>query len=391
MAIHGGSLCEKYIIHNLYNMKLKLMMLSLTGALALTASAQTEGAKATRVVYDKSTPDNWFITLQGGVSILGNGGNPYAKFEDRLTFTPSVAVGKWHNPYYATRIKAQVGEAVSFFGRCSARTKHSNKFVAGHYDFMLDLTNYFGRFDRNYFLHVIPYVGVGYEYKFDSSLRYDDTHAATATTGLQLAMRLAKRVDLVLEGEATWNGLHLSKSYPVAYENNLRLGASAGLTFRLGKVGFTPVKALDEVAVADLQSRINALRAENAELSKRPTHCPELAPAPVASDDRFLAEKSILFRHGKSNVSDDQLITVFDAAEFVKKYNGEVIVTGYAQSSESRFASLAEQRAQAVAKILTEKYGVPSQNITIEYKSASEAPFAGKSQAWNRVVIIRSK
>lgn len=375
-------------------MKLKLFLLSLTGALALTASAQTESAKTTRLAYDKSTSHNWFISLQGGASILGNGDNGKADFGDRLKFTPSLSIGKWHNPYYATRLKVQAGEAASFYEPLGATSllKHTNTFVAGHYDFMLDLTNFFGRFDRNYFLHVIPYVGLGYEYKFDSSLRYDNVHAATTSAGLQLAMRLSKRVDFVLEGEATWNGLNLSTSYPVAYENNLRLGASAGLTFHLGKVGFTGIKPMDEAAVADLQARINALRAENAELSKRPVNCPEIAPAPVVvSTNHFLAEKSVLFAHGKSNVSDDQLITVFDAAEFVKKYNGEIIVTGYAQASESRFASLAEQRAQAVAKILTEKYGVPSQNITIEYKNASEAPFSGKSAAWNRVVIIRSK
>ena len=86
-----------------------------------------------------------------------------------------------------------------------------------------------------------------------------------------------------------------------------------------------------------------------------------------------------------------QLITVFDASEFVNKKGGEIVVTGYTQKAESRFKGLAEKRAQAVAKILTEQYGVPSERITVEYKSDSEAPFSGKSTAWNRVVIIRSK
>lgn len=374
-------------------MKLKLTMLSLVGGLALNASAQTESVKATRVAYDKSTSHNWFITFQGGASVMMNGDNAQPKLVDRLFFTPSLSVGKWHKPYYATRLKISGGEAKTFYLAPLAKVadKHTNMFVGGQYDFMLDLTNYFGRAGRNYFFHVIPFVGVGYEYKFDSSKKYENVHAATASAGLQLAMRLSKRVDFVLEGDATWNGLNLSQSYPVSYENNLRLGASAGLNFRLGKVGFSAVKPMDEALVADLQSRINALRAENAELSKRPTHCPEVAPAPaMVSKSQFLAEKSILFAQGKSNVSDDQLITVFDAAEFVNKYNGELVITGYSQKSESRFASLAEKRAQAVARLLTEKYNVPSQNITVEFKDASEAPF-GATNAWNRVVIIRSK
>lgn len=371
-------------------MNLKLAILSLMGTAALTVNAQ-EKSLATSVAYDKGTSHNWFITFQGGASVLGNGDNGKAKFSDRITFTPSLAIGKWHKPYYATRLKINGGEAYSFFTSGLAPSKHVNYFVGGHYDFMLDLVNFFGRADKNYFLHVVPFVGLGYEYKFNSSLRHANHHAATAATGLQLAMRLSKRVDFVVEGEANWNGLNLSTGYPITHENNLRLTASAGLNFRIGKFGFTPIKPMDEAAVANLQRRINALRAENAELSKRPTHCPEVKVEPIiVSTNHFVAEKSILFKHGKSDVSADQLITVFDASEFVNKYNGQIVITGYAQRSESRFAGLAEKRAQAVAKLLTEKYNVPSENITIEYKGAEDAPFDSRN-AWNRVVIIRSK
>lgn len=373
-------------------MKLKLTVLALAGAMALSASAQTT-TRATRIAYEKSTSHNWFITFQGGASILGNGDNGEAKFGDRITFTPSLAVGKWHSPYYATRIKATFGEAKSFYNNSTANLQqHENYFVGAHYDFMVDLVNLFSSYPNRNIVRVNPFVGLGYEYKFDSSLKYKNVHAATANAGLQLAFRLSQRVLLALEGEATWNGLQLSNSYPTEYANNLRLGASAGLSFVLGKVGFKPVTPLDEALVANLNGQINALRAENAELAKRPTHCPDVvavAPAPAVAS-HFLADKSILFAHGKSAVSKDQLITIFDASEFAKNH-GEVVVTGYMQKSESRFAGLAETRAKAVARVLTEDYGVPSEKITIEYKEASEAPFAGKEAAWNRVVIIRSK
>ncbi len=384
--------------HNIYEnsitgffMKLQLTVLALAGAMALSANAQQSAARTTQVSYEKSTSHNWFITFQGGASVLTKGDNAKAKFGDRLTFTPSLAVGKWHSPYYATRLKAEFGEAKSFYNSTSL-LKHENYFVGAHYDFMLDLVSFFSHYGKKNLISVVPFVGVGYEYKFDSSLGYKNAHAATANAGLQLGIRLGERVDFVLEGQSTWNGLQIRNSFPREYSDRHRLSASAGLNFRLGKVGFAPVTPLDESLVANLNSQINALRAENAELAKRPVDCPEVVAAPaVATASHFLADKSILFAHGKSAVSKDQLITVFDASEFVKKHGGELVITGYTQKSESRFAGLAEKRAQAVARILTEEYGVPSEKITIEYKDASEAIFDAKNTAWNRSVVIRSK
>ncbi len=371
-------------------MKLKFTMLSLMGALALTASAQTESVPANRVAFEKGPSKNWFITFKGGASIMALDANSDAKLSDRLTFTPSIAVGKWFTPYFATRFNVLGGEAITFARNVNV-AKHENYFVGGRLDFMTDLMSLFSPYKEDRFFHLNPFVGLGYEYKFDSSLGLNSNHAATLTVGLQIAMRLSNRVDLVLEADAAHNSMPIIKHAYRPYTNKRRYTASAGLNFRLGKVGFTPVKPLDEALVSDLQGRINALRAENAELSKRPEKCPEVVVAPVAKPSHFLAEKSILFKHGKSNVSADQLITVFDASEFVNKHKGQLIITGYSQKSESRFAGLAEKRAQAVAKILTEQYGVPTQNITVEFKSAEEAPFDAKSAAWNRVVIIRSK
>lgn len=368
-------------------------MLSVMGAVALSASAQGVDARSTQVSYEKTTKSNWFITLQGGAAVMHNGDNANPSFSDRVTFLPSLAVGKWHSPYYATRLKANMGHAYTFVGEAAPFDKHKNVFLGGHYDFMLDVVKFFGRADKDYFLHVIPYLGLGYEYKFDSSKDLSNVHAATANAGLQLAFSMSDRVHLVLEGEANWNGMRLSRSYALPYENNLRLSASAGLSFGLGKVGFKPVTPLDQSLVDRLNGEISALRAENAELSKRPKDCPEpeLVDAPAPQVDRFIAEKSILFKQGKSNVSDDQLINLFDAAKFVNEGRGQLIITGYKAKSESRFSSLAQDRAQAVAKLLTDKYGVSSQAITVEWQEAPATLFTSKEAAWNRVVVIRAK
>lgn len=372
-------------------MNLKLSVLVLAGAMTLTASAQEQAGRATKVSYDKGASHNWFTTFLGGASISGNGHNSEAVFKDRLSFSPSLAVGKWHNPYFATRLKVEAGEVKSFM-KATSLSKHEHHYVGAHYDFMFDVVNFFSQKPGACPVGLTPFVGVGYEYKFDSNKDFKATHAATANLGLQLAVRLAKRVDFILEGQTTWNGLQIKNSFPTDYANNLRYSASAGLNFRLGKVGFSPVKRLDESLVNGLRKQIAALEAENAELAKRPKDCPEVAPTVTTTTaNRFLADKSILFAHGKSAVSKCQYITLFDASEFVNKHGGEVVVTGYIQKSESRFKELAAQRAQEVANILIKEYGVPSDKISIEYKEIADAPFGEEHGAWNRTVVIRSK
>ena len=378
-------------------MKLKFTVLALAGATMLTANAQTEQnsteVAAHRQAFSHEPGANYFLSLGGGVGAMFLKGNNTPSLFDRLSFTAAVAVGKWHNPYYANRLKIVGGEALTYLGT-TPQVRNENYFLGAHYDFMFDVVNYFAPYKENRFFHLIPYVGVGYEYKFNNKInKINDAHALTANAGLQFSFRLARRVNLFLEGEATYNGLNLRNYEANGFSNAFRMSALAGLSFNIGRQGFSVVEPLDQAYIDDLQGQINALRAENAELAKRPEHCPdaEAVAAPVEHvNDRFVADKSILFAQGQATVSKDQHITVFDAAEFVKNGEGEIIVTGYTAKNESRFKGLAEKRARAVAKILTEQYGVASDKITVEWKGAGEAPYSS-NQGWNRVVIIRSK
>ena len=130
-------------------------------------------------------------------------------------------------------------------------------------------------YKENRFFHLIPYLGAGYEYKFHNKIsKINDAHALTANAGLQLTFRLARRVNLFLEGEATYNGLNLHNYDANGFTNAFRISTLAGLSFNIGRQGFSVVEPLDQAYIDDLQSQVNALRAENAELAKRPEHCP---------------------------------------------------------------------------------------------------------------------
>ena len=378
-------------------MKLKHTLLILAGLSSFAAKAQTmqpsmTDAPAHRVAFEHKPGANYFISLAGGVGAMFLEGNNMPKLTDRLSWTAALSLGKWHNPYYATRLKVVGGESYTY-SKLNSALRNDNYFVGGHYDFLFDVVNYFSSYQQDRVFHLIPFVGVGYEYKFDhTDPKLTNTHHVTANAGLQLNFHVAPRVDLFLEGEASYSGLNVRYHYRPNYSNAFRVSAQAGIGFRLGKQGFKAVEPLDQAYIDGLQDQLNALRAENAELSKRPANCPDasmVAPIPAASD-RFVADKSILFAQGQSKVSKDQLITVFDAADFALKGEGSLVVTGYIAKNETRFKGLAEKRAKAVATLLTDQYGVAADKITVEWKEAGEAPYSS-NQGWNRVVIIRSK
>ena len=87
----------------------------------------------------------------------------------------------------------------------------------------------------------------------------------------------------------------------------------------------------------------------------------------------------------------NQQINIFNTAQFVKENNAPIKVIGYAdkKTGTSNYnMGLSEKRARAVAKELIDKYGVSSDQITIEWKGSDEQPYDENN--WNRVVIMRA-
>ena len=165
---------------------------------------------------------------------------------------------------------------------------------------------------------------------------------------------------------------------------------SAGLTFKLGKTDFEVLEPMDYALLNDLNGQINKLRAENDELSKRPVSCPECAPAVTEVVNNYV-DNVVYFRLNSSKIDKNQQINIFNTAQFVKENNAPIKVIGYADKktgTSSYNMGLSEKRARAVAKELIEKYGVSSDQITIEWKGSDEQPYGENN--WNRVVIMRA-
>ncbi len=109
--------------------------------------------------------------------------------------------------------------------------------------------------------------------------------------------------------------------------------------------------------------------------------CPEPAVEPLRRD--------IFFLINKYNIRETEEQKVRDVVDYLRANQGaKVQVTGYADAGTGNDKindRLAAQRADAVVKMLTQKYGIPADRISYDSKGARVQPFADNDS--NRVTI----
>ena len=204
-----------------------------------------------------------------------------------------------------------------------------------------------------------------------------------------MAFRLSKRVDITLEAQ----GSLLNEEFNRVSMYHLTDGiaqVSAGLNFKLGKTDFEVLEPMDYALLNDLNNQINTLRAENDELSKRPESCPECKET-VTEVVNNVIDNIVFFRINSSKIDKNQQINIYNTAEYMKENNTPIKVIGYADKKTGKGdynMKLSEKRAKAVAKELMEKYGISSDQISVEWKGCDEQPYDENN--WNRVVIMRA-
>ena len=263
---------------------------------------------------------------------------------------------------------------------------------------MFDIVNHFSRYNAKRVFHIIPFAGVGYNMKFNKAFE-DLHHTAALDAGLQLQFRLGRRADLVVEAKAIYNNFNFNYTNdpkekvwnPNAY-HGLYGALTGGLNFRMGGVEWTEVVPMDYALINDLNSQISSLRAENAELSKRPVSCPECPELTAQTTTKeVMSDKTILFKFDSSRIDKNQMITLYNVSEYVKANNTPILVIGYTDTTgDANYnLGLSERRAKAVANALINDFGVSADMITTQWEGATDKLFDTKS--WNRVVIIRSK
>ena len=381
------------------------MTLALAALAASALQAQEPAQKpAYKTSFVKDGKAHWFLEVGDAATISLAGNNRDVNFTDRVSLlNPSLAIGRWSTPAFGMRLTLQGGKTFDYArpaGLWAAATttngylRHDVTYGFAQYDFLFDLVNYFAPYKENRFFHIIPFLGVGlgYKHEVEAINVKDKSHrfSPLADAGLQLKLRLARFVDFNLEGKITASDLRLpSQEDHVKSGTDFIAQAGASLTFHLGRKAFEAITPNDEALIADLNGQINALRAENAELAKRPVRCPDVE-IPVA--DSKVIGNVIYFRLNSAVVDKNQMINVYNIAEYAKSNTETITLVGYAdrQTGNPNYnMALSKRRAEAVADILVKKYGISRDRLKIDWKGDTVQPYA--ENVWNRIVLMSAE
>ena len=401
-------------------MKAKVLMLALMGSFALSIGAQAQQEVATpnksghKTVFNRDRGcDHWFLEIQGGVGMLPFGeANNKAELKDRIYPIAQLGLGQWHEPWFATRVQLG-GWNMKGFAMDAAGTNqaYNNLFAVAHYDFMFDVVNYFAKYNAKRVFHLVPYVGLGAGYKHHTTTggAFGDVFDATkrvagATTndfggvvdaGVIFKFRLGRRVDLNLEAQMLATKTNMMGTSWKKQGADLMAFATAGLGFNLGKPEWDVLTPMDWGLVNDLNGQINNLRAENAELSKRPAYCPEcpeVQPAQTTTEVKTVVSNVVYFRIASAKIDQNQYINIYNTAKYALDNNSKIYIVGYADEgtgTSNGNMAISERRAKAVAKALVEKYGVSEDMIEVDFKGDTVQPY--ETNEWNRVVIMTAE
>ncbi|MEG1616813.1 MAG: hypothetical protein RR202_05730 [Bacteroidales bacterium] len=238
------------------------------------------------------------------------------------------------------------------------------KYTELNADFMWDLLNTFGksyRFDRKFELEA--YAGMGW-------LHLTKWHA----------MPKNDKVSLRIGAQGTWNitqrlGLNLEYNYAITdatFDGEIGKGhkfdgfmsALLGLTYRVGKQGFTVVRLISPESYAMLNNRISMIRRE---VEEQPQ---EIIQITDQITQISLLIPSVVFNPGKDTFNEElQLVNIFKVAKFMKENpDQDVTIIGNVEGNDEK---LARQRAQVVKDILVNRYSIDPSRLSITVQNVN--------------------
>lgn len=384
--------------------------LYLCGILCLVCSA-TDEAKAQVVVeevtvaevvsgkphyYAESNLDNWYLSIGAGTqTYLTEHNNSDAHF----TLAMNMAVGKWITPFVGVRMSAMGGSL--HYDWLAPRTTQYNygsmRYGAFYVDFLWEMLNTVAGYSERRVISIIPFIGLGGAYGWHHDNDMEDTWAMPVTGGLKLNFRLGHYVDLFFEGRVQavadqFNRVNMGSQIETA------ISVVGGLSFKFRESRFKAFDPyIDQLAIAELNRRTNQLRAALQECQSRKIECP---PCPEVTPPAPVVEKvgccealtaSVSFTINSATVSPREMLNVYNVAQWLKENpKCKVTITGYADrntGSAEYNMKLSKRRAEAVAQILQNNYGIAADRIVVMSEGSSQQPYPADNN-WNRIVLI---
>ena len=369
-------------------MKKFLMALAFVGLGTVAANAQCdEFATPTTDKYSVATNSfwsNWFV--QAGVdvnvtSVYGWGSLLTKDWHDGRSYGFDLALGKWFAPSIGTRLKLNWENGAFHHAFRNAdhvwETPNGCKggFAAVYFDTEFNLSNIFCGYNDSRVWNLIFFPRMGIIRNFAN-----DEYTPALGVGFESAWKISNRVGFFMDVTYSFTTSEFMPYYdkePAALAANNLAGVDLGLTFNLGKTGWSKAVSLAdyEALSAEACSKLAALRSQlkseqdenarlRAELAKWANHkCPEV------SSNVGSAATSVFFNINSSKMnSKKDLINLEAVAAAAKNTGAKVVVTGAADSKTGSSAynqKLSEARAQAVADELV-NLGVDRAKIEVK-------------------------
>ena len=395
-----------------------LAAFSLTVSPAVSAQEngnRDENGKIVRGPYETNQfGDNWFIGVGGGINILLNEGD----VAENIKISPSIDanLGKWFTPAVGIRVGYQgvftqwMSDSPSLLGTSMDTDDNMYPQKMGymyvHGDFLWNISNALGGYKETRFWNFVPYVHTGYfrSYGMDN-VTYSNNELALGA-GLLHNLRLADRIDLIIDMRATVVNGRINEQSGAAVLPTV----TAGLAVDLGWPNFirtsTIIDALAvaeaektavleaaivalEVANASLEADNESLAQKNTKLSKQVKALQNRPEFDVEAFFEGMTPACVYFDIGKTTLDKKQMQQLdFLAKNLIATADQDtdilVTVMGSADGntgSQKRNQHLSEARAQYIFDILTTQYGISPDRLTIKTEVVKKADVPELSRA----------
>ena len=342
---------------------------------------------------------HWFLDLQGGAQYtLGE-----AKFGDLLSPNVQLGIGYQFSPVFGMRLQANAWQSKGGWtayreniGDKPFNADYKFKYVAPGIDFMFNLSNLFCGWNPNRVFNATAFIGGGANIAWDNgevneignhiaqldkyNLEYlwDGTKVRPyGRAGIDLEFKVSKAVSIMVEGNANI----ISDKYNSKKADNADwyFNALAGLRINLGKSYTKTAKAKEEAPVAPQP--------------KKEYVQPQPTQQPQAEKKAEQIRRDVFFTINSNKVAEAENTKIKEVADFLNKNpEAKVVVTGYADAGTGNDIindRIAARRADTVAKVLREKYGIAESKISVESKGARVQPYSDNDK--NRVSIMIAK